>query len=154
MVIYKRSPSAMTHTRGLLSRRDDVGKENAQHHHVALGCLVTSGEELLDFIHKSIGVAKEEQMVIAGQFDVLGAGNVFGHVPTCPHPDEAVPFSMKDQCGHRQVGQEMAFISPKGDPHSFRDDLGIGAETLGPRVPTVERGIAFPARIYGAQICA
>ena len=73
-------PSSMAHSSGLLGRRDDVGEKDGGRDYVALNWLMTSGEELLDLIDKTIDVTYEEQGVFAGQLDILRTRDM--------HPEE------------------------------------------------------------------
>ena len=54
-------------------------------------------EELLDLVYEGVNVAHEEQVVIAGQFDILGTGDVLGQIPTGPGAYESILFSVDDE---------------------------------------------------------
>ena len=71
----------MAHSSSLLSRRDDVGEEDGGRDHFALSGLMTSGEELLDLINKTIDVTDEEQSVFAGQLDIFRTRDMFPEEP-------------------------------------------------------------------------
>lgn len=90
----------MAHAGRLLGRRDDVGEEDRCGDDVALGCLVTTGQEFLDLVEEGVGVADEEQVILAGQLDELGSRNVLGQIPTGPDVYEAVSQPVKDKRRH------------------------------------------------------
>jgi hypothetical protein len=53
----------------------------------ALAPATSTGQELFDLVHPRMGVAQDEQVLVAGEDDELGIGDVLGQVPTSTQLD-------------------------------------------------------------------
>lgn len=99
VVIGELGQFAMSHSGRLLRRGNNVGEQDRGRDNVALGRLVRACQELLDLVYEGVNVADEERVVIAGQFDILGTGDVLGQIPTGPGAYESILFSVDDKGG-------------------------------------------------------
>jgi hypothetical protein len=146
--VGQRAPLAVAQASGLLRRRDDVREQDCGGDHVAFGGLVRAGQELLDLVEEGVGVAHEEQVVVAGQLDVGRAGDALGEVATGADPDEAVPGSMQDQCGDGKGREQRPHILTKDLPHPHGHSIHPDAEACAPCPPRPE---CFVARFAGSR---
>ena len=99
MVVGQPGPLPWTDPGLVLGRGHDVGEEDGHGQHVALGPAAGTGQELLDLVGQRVGVAGEEQVVAAGEYDQAGIWNVFGQVLTRAESDVTVVLAMQDQSG-------------------------------------------------------
>ena len=55
---------------------------------------MAASQEVFDLVDENVGIAREEQLVFAGKFDVLRVGDVLSEIPSGSDPNEAVACTM------------------------------------------------------------
>lgn len=81
--IEQLAPSQVAQLGGALGRAHYIGEHHGGEHPVRLRAVAHAGNELLDLIEKKIEhilIEGLEQMVLAGEFDVLRAKDLLSHV--------------------------------------------------------------------------
>ena len=69
-----------------------------------------AGQELLDLVEPRVGITRVEQVVVPGELDQPGAGDVLGEEAAVPDADPPVPAPMQDQRGHLNRTEDVAGI--------------------------------------------
>src|SRR6185437_561722 len=69
-----------------------------------------SREELLDLVQDRLGVAREDQMVVARQLDQLRAWDALRQVAAATDLEPAVAAPMEDEGRHADRGQKLADV--------------------------------------------
>ena len=81
----------------MLGGADDVGEHHRREDAVGVVGAARAGDELLDLVKQRVGVAREVDVVVAGQLQVARARDVGGQVTAVADVDEAIAAAMDDQ---------------------------------------------------------
>jgi hypothetical protein len=105
VVVSQLRPPPWTDARLVLGRGHDVGEEDGHGPNVALRPAARTGQEFLDLVGQGVDVAGDEQVVVAGQDDQTGIGDVFGQVLTRAQSYEGSFPRCKISVGHEIEGK-------------------------------------------------
>ena len=120
VVVGQLAPRPRPQPGSLRSRVDNVGEQDRCQCHVAFGSLVAAGEELLDLVDERVAVTREEEVIIAGECDELGAVDVLGQVAAGTDMDVAVSLVDAARASGRESKKVMAVRRARNWPGSRR----------------------------------
>ena len=86
--------------------------------------MTPAGYEFLDLVEKHVQhilVEGLEQMVVAGQLDVFGSGDIASQEPSGFDRDQRIALAMEDQGRHRDRRQKIADVDLVIRPHQGED---------------------------------
>src|SRR5712692_6086275 len=105
-----------------------------------------AGEELLDLVHDGVRIADPGLVIVAGELDEPGAGDMLGDVAALLHPDRPVAGPVQDESGHADQGQHVPGVDLPVHPEDRQDCAWAGARTLVASYPVTVRRVAGEAR--------
>ena len=72
--------------------------------------MTNAGEELLDLVEVGVTVPDVDQVVLAGQFHELGAGDVLGQIHRVRLSGEAVASAVQYECRRLDGGKQWPHV--------------------------------------------
>src|SRR5262245_41880721 len=128
-------PAPIAELAGLACRINDVGEHDRRQNPVGLRSPPDAGQEFLDLVEIRVRVAAEDEMIVAGQLDVLGAGDALGHVAAGPYRDGAITAAVEDQRRNPDRRQHIARVDVPVHLHEGTVGARAGARTQKVRPP-------------------
>jgi hypothetical protein len=129
----------------VFGRGHDVSEEHGHRQHIAVGSTPGTGQELIDLVHHSVGVTHEKHVVVAGEDDETGVGDMLGEVAASTQMYVTVSLTVQDQGRDRYGGQKPTYIRFVAGPHQDGDLIGACAESGRACQPGLEAFVGDPA---------
>ena len=109
MAVQEPAPSLVADLRSCLRRADDVGEEDGHEHAVGHLGGRDAGDELLDEVEDGVGIGPDE-VVVSGQLDEAGTGDLLRHPPRPRDVDPQVVTPVDDQGRDGDARQDAAHV--------------------------------------------
>src|SRR5207253_2135399 len=92
-------PAAVAKARGGFRGTDDVGEHHRRQHAIDRRNVALAGEELLDLVDNRVGVARDEEVILAVELNEARSADAFRDVASQAERHDSVAAAVQDQGG-------------------------------------------------------
>ena len=139
MAVEEVPPARVADLGGPVGRGDDVGEQDGGEHSIGFGFGSCAGDELFDLGGDCFAVAKVRNVVLAGEFDVAGVGDVFCEVAAVLGSEPMVVGAVDDEGRDLNDGQDGTDVASELQVEDGFCDCGAGGTAQRPGDPVMVR---------------
>ena len=128
VLVEQLAPAPVAELGRALGRADDVGEEHGREHAIRLGPGPDAREELLDLVDDRVGIARPDEVLVAGELDELRARDLLRRSSVPPRRSTSrSPARWRTSVGTRIVGRTLADVDLRVHPQERDGGARAGA---------------------------